>query len=107
MSGAFGLIWMLAIVEKSSIADTLVDITKITFNTSDSDLQTLVFHFSEKDWIDIGDINYKYNKILALNNNTYNIIILPEYEKHQNWQAELEWLNDNFMGNQGIPIMLL
>lgn len=76
----------------------------ITFNTSN--LQTLVFHISEKNWTDIPDINYTYNEILALNNNTYEIMILPEFEEHQNWTAELEWLNNNFMGKQGIPIML-
>lgn len=31
---AFGLIWMLAVVEKSTVSDTLADITKITSNTS-------------------------------------------------------------------------
>ena len=31
---AFGLIWMLAVVEKSTVSDTLADITKITLNTS-------------------------------------------------------------------------
>jgi len=77
----------------------------ITFNTSD--LETLVFHFSDKaDWGPIPDINYTYNEILVENNNTYNIIIFPEFREHQNWTRELEWLNDNFMGNQGIPIML-
>jgi hypothetical protein len=34
MFEAFGLIWMLAVIEKSTVADTLVDITKITYNTS-------------------------------------------------------------------------
>ena len=31
---AFGLIWMLAVVEKNTVPDTLADITKITSNTS-------------------------------------------------------------------------
>jgi hypothetical protein len=31
---AFGLIWMLAVVEKNTVSDTLADITKITSNTS-------------------------------------------------------------------------
>jgi len=34
MFEAFGLIWMLAVVEKSTVANTLADITKITSNTS-------------------------------------------------------------------------
>jgi hypothetical protein len=51
-------------------------------------------------------VNYTYHEILSLNNNTYDIILLPEFEEHQNWTAELEWLNNNFMGKQGIPIML-
>ncbi len=77
----------------------------LTFNNSD--LQTLVFQFSVKeDWVSIPDINYTYNEILAQNNNTYDIMILPEFREHQNWTAELGWLNDNFMGKQGIPIML-
>ena len=74
------------------------------FNTSD--LQTLVFQISQKDWIEPIDINYTYNKILDHNNDTFDIVILPEFEDHQNWIAELEWLNDNFRGKQGIPIML-
>ena len=73
----------------------------LTFNTSD--LQTLVFHISQKDWIEIPDINYTYNEILVLNNSTYDILILPEFEEHRNWTAELEWLNDNLMD---IPIVL-
>ncbi len=77
----------------------------LTFNTSD--LQTLVFQFSVKeDWVSIPDINYTYNQILALNNKTFDIMILPEYMEHQNWTAELDWLTNNFMGKQGIPIML-
>ncbi len=77
----------------------------LIFNTSD--LQTLVFHLSDKaDWGPIPDINYTYNEILVQNNSTYDIIIFPEFREHQNWTAELEWLNDNFMGKQGIPIML-
>ncbi len=39
MSTAFGLIWMLAVAEKSTISNTLVDIAKITSNTSDSTLK--------------------------------------------------------------------
>ena len=77
----------------------------LIFNTSD--LQTLVFHFSEKaDWGPIPDINYTYNQILTLNNKSFDIMILPEYMEHQNWTAELDWLTNNFMGTQGIPIML-
>ena len=34
MFEAFGMIWMLAVVEKSTVSDTLADITKITSNTS-------------------------------------------------------------------------
>ena len=41
MSTTFGLVWMLAVLERSTISDTLVDITKITSNTSDSMLNKL------------------------------------------------------------------
>ncbi|MFC1487794.1 hypothetical protein ACFLRN_08935 [Thermoproteota archaeon] len=51
------------------------------------------------------DINNIYNELLALSNNTYEIIIFPEVREHQNFTAELEWLNNDFMGRQGIPIM--
>lgn len=41
MSAAFGMVWMLAVVEKSTISYTLVDITNITSSTSDSMLNKL------------------------------------------------------------------
>ena len=78
----------------------------LTFNTSD--LQTLVFHIvgEKEDWINKTDINQIYNELLALSNNTHEIIILPEVREHQNWTVTLEWLNNDFMGKEGIPIML-
>ena len=79
-------------------------------NMSKPKLQTLVFHVSEKGegytWGHIPDVNYTYNQILALNNNTYNIVLLPEYKGNENWTEELSWLTANFGGQQGIPIML-
>jgi hypothetical protein len=36
MFEAFGLIWILAVIEKSTVANTLVDITKISSNTSNA-----------------------------------------------------------------------
>ena len=78
----------------------------LTFNTSD--LQTLAFHIvgEKEDWINNTDINSIYNELLAYSNNTYEIIIFPEVREHQNFTATLEWLNNDFMGKEGIPIML-
>jgi hypothetical protein len=64
-------------------------------------LNTLVYHIENA-----LDVNHTYQQISALNNNTYNILLLPEYEKHGNWTEELAWLRDNFGGVDGIPIML-
>ena len=85
------------------------DLTAI-INMSKSKLQTLVFHVCEKgegyEWGHIPDVNYTYNQILALNNNTYNVLLLPEYKGHENWTEELAWITANFGGQHGIPIML-
>ena len=79
-------------------------------NASEPKLQTLVFHVSEKgegyEWGHIPDANSTYNQILALNNNKYNVLLLPEYQGNTNWTEELAWLTANFGGKQGIPIML-
>ena len=69
-------------------------------------LNTLVYHVCEKETIHAPDINYIYQQILALNNNTYNILLLPEYNTNENWTEELAWLTANFGGQHGIPIML-
>ena len=85
------------------------DLTAI-INMSKSKLQTLVFHVCEKGegytWGHLPNANDTYNQILALNNNTYNIILLPEYEGNINWTEELAWIAANFGGPHGIPIML-
>jgi len=79
-------------------------------NTNKTQLQTLVFHVSEKGpgyiWGHLPNASDTYNQILALNNNTYNILLLPEYEGNTNWTEELAWLTTNFGGQHGIPIML-
>jgi hypothetical protein len=76
---------------------------------TESSLQTLVFHVCEKGeeymWGHIPDVNYTYNQILSLNN-TYNILLLPEYKGNINWTEELAWLTANFGGQHGIQIML-
>ena len=69
-------------------------------------LDTLVYHVCEKETIHAPDINYIYQQILTLNNNTYNILLLPEYNTNENWTEELAWLTANFGGRNGIPIML-
>ncbi len=83
------------------------DLTSI-INMSKTQLHTLVFHVCEKGdeyvW-KLPDVNATYNQILALNN-TYNVLLLPEYKSHSNWTEELSWLTANFGGKEGIPIML-
>ena len=73
-------------------------------------LQTIVFHVSEKGeshtWGHLPNATDTYNQIQALNNDTYQILLLPEYEGHQNWTQELSWIANNFGGKNGIPIML-
>lgn len=85
------------------------DLTAI-INMNNPSLQTLVFHVCEKGpgytWGHLPDVNSTYNQILALNNNTYNILLLPEYEGNTNWTQELAWIAANFGGPHGIPIML-
>jgi peptidoglycan hydrolase CwlO-like protein len=88
--------------EKSELEEQ-VDKLKSALTFNKSHLQTLVFHVCEKNWTDIPDVNYTYNEILSLNNGTYNIFLLPEFEEHKNWTSELEWIATNF---KGIPIML-
>ncbi len=71
---------------------------------------TLVFHVCEKGeeykYAQLPNATDTYNKILALNNNTYQILLLPEYKGHVNWAEEQEWIATNFAGKQGVPIML-
>jgi hypothetical protein len=70
----------------------------------------LVFHVCEKgegyDYARLPSANYTYNKIQELNNNTFQILLLPEYKGHANWAEEQNWIADNFGGSQGIPLML-
>ncbi len=83
------------------------DLKEITNYSSPSQLQTLVFHVSEKGesyaWGRLPDAAYTYNQILSLNNNKYNIFLLPEYEGDNNWTATFAWLKQNFAN---IPIVL-
>ena len=73
-------------------------------------LETLVFHVSEKGeeypYAQLPNATQTYNQIQALNNNTYEIVLLPEYKGNLNWPQELNWIATNFGGPQGIPIML-
>ena len=73
-------------------------------------LETLVFHVSEKGeeytYAQLPNATDTYNQILALNNNTYQILLLPEYKGNLNWTEELAWIANNFGGKNGIPIML-
>jgi hypothetical protein len=71
---------------------------------------TLVFHVSEKGpqypYAQLPNASYTYDQIQALNNNTYQILLLPEYKGNLNWTEEQAWLSTNFGGPDGIPIML-
>jgi hypothetical protein len=73
-------------------------------------LDTLVFHVSEKGedypYARLPNASDVYNQLLILNNNTYEILLMPEYMGHQNWNDELAWISENFGGPQGIPLML-
>lgn len=84
----------------------LIDI----INIDKSQLPTLVFHVCEKgennNWGHLPNATDTYSQILALDNNTYNVLLLPEYQGNVNWTQELAWLSSNFGGPQGIPIML-
>ena len=91
--------------EKTDLGDQIEKFESVlTFNTSK--LETLVFHVCEKDFVNNTDVNSTYNQLLSYNNDTYEIVLFPEYREHQNLTAELEWISDNFQGPQGIPIML-
>ena len=75
-----------------------------------NNLETLVFHVSEKGkeytYAQLPNATDTYRQIQALNNNTYEILLLPEYKGNLNWTEELAWITANFEGPQGIPIML-
>ncbi len=82
---------------------------KALINVDKQRLEALVFHVCDKGdgsaW-NIPDVNYTYNQILSLNNGSYNVLLLPEYQGHSNWSQELEWITDNFGGKDAVPIML-
>ena len=86
------------------------DLTINSLQQKISNLQTLVFHVSEKGedypYAQLPNATDTYNQILYLNNNTYEILLLPEYKANLNWTQELNWITSNFGGPHGIPIML-
>lgn len=71
-------------------------------------LDTLVHHVCEKTGdIHIPNMQDVYDQILAANNGKYpNVLLHPELNGHANWAEELAWIEDNFGGVDGIPIML-
>ncbi len=95
---------------KATTLQTQVDKLRGILNLEVNNLQTLVFHVSEKGegyiWGHLPDANDTYNQIQALNNNRYNILLMPEYKGNKNWTEELAWITANFGGQHGIPIML-
>ncbi len=92
-----------------TITNQTATISKLNIQVR-SQLQTLVFHVSEKGsdypYAQLPNASYTYNQIQALNKDIYQILLLPEYKGNENWQQELEWITNNFQGPQGIPIML-
>ncbi len=89
------------------LQNQLQDLRDIANSSSPSKLQTLVFHVSEKGqnyaWGRLPNVTYTYNQISSLNNNKYNILLLPEYGDDSNWTATFAWLKQNFAH---IPIVL-
>jgi hypothetical protein len=79
-------------------------------NTSQFELQTLIFHVSQKStsdyWAQVPNVTDSYSKTAALFNGKYNVLLLPEYNGHANWTEELAWLRSNFGGKSGVPIVL-
>ncbi|MEM2107842.1 MAG: hypothetical protein QXL10_00960 [Candidatus Bathyarchaeia archaeon] len=71
-------------------------------------LSTVVHHVCEKPGdIHVPDVAGVYRQILAANAGKYpTVLLLPEYAGHLDWSAELDWIADNFGGQDGIPIML-
>ncbi len=93
----------------ASLQDQVNSLTEI-INMNKSQSPTLVFHVCEKgevySWGHLPNATDTYNEILALNYNTSNVLLLPEYKGNENWTEEFAWLTANFGGPQGIPIML-
>lgn len=70
-------------------------------------LDTVVHHVREDAEIHMPSVQDVYDQILAANAGKYpNVLLLPDYYGHTNWAGELAWLEDNFGGVDGIPIML-
>jgi archaellum component FlaC len=97
-------------IENITIQDAVLEgkISEYTqmFNMEKIQLNTLVFHVCEKDWVHVPDVNATYNYLVDLFGGQYNVILLPEYQDGGNWTQTLNWLNASFGGPDGIPIML-
>jgi uncharacterized phage infection (PIP) family protein YhgE len=94
----------------SQIATLQNQVSNLTaiINNGTSKLRTIVFHVSEKGegytWGHIPDVNYTYNQIVL--NDTYDVLLKPEYKGNKNWTETFAWLTANFGGVNGTPIML-
>ncbi|HLN44469.1 MAG TPA: hypothetical protein VK209_02055 [Candidatus Sulfotelmatobacter sp.] len=93
--------------QTTALQNQLKNLKEAANYSSPSQLQTLIFHVSEKGenyaWGHLPDASYTYNQILNLNANKYKAYLLPEYEGNNNWTATFAWLKQNFMH---IPIVL-
>jgi len=95
---------------RSEISELQIQVTDLTrtINMSNaSELKTLAFHVCEKgdgyEWGRLPDVNYTYSQILDLNNDMYEVLLLPEYKGNENWTEAYAWIRSNFAE---IPIML-
>ncbi len=73
-------------------------------------LKTLVFHVCEKGpdypYARVSNASDIYHQLLAYNKDTYEVLLMPEYNGYHTWEETVVWLTDNFGGPEGIPIML-
>lgn len=89
---------------------TLADENQTLKEKIDNKRVTLVFHVSEKGeeyrYARLPNANLTYHELLKINNGTFDILLLPEYKGNLNWTEESKWIQTNFGGHNGIPIML-
>ncbi|HEX9262098.1 MAG TPA: hypothetical protein VF893_06175 [Candidatus Bathyarchaeia archaeon] len=92
----------------SALQNEVDELMKIiaAMNTS-AQPTTLVFHASEKGegyvWGRLPNVSYTYSQLANLNNGTYDILLLPEFEGNLNWTETYNWISTSFTG---IPICL-
>jgi hypothetical protein len=113
LAGNASALALLANEFKASFYESLkanVSYLQGSVSSSRSDLKVLVFHVSEKgdgyEWGRLPDVQGTYRELRSVVNRSYDLLLLPEYCGHLNWSEELGWLDSNFGGQGGIPVML-